>query len=492
MHMAQKPNIVFIIADDLGYGDLSCQPTSAEDIHTPGIDRLAGRGALFTEAYTTSPICSPSRTGMITGKYQQRWGNYWFGQGGLPSAEMTIPKKLKEYGYRTKKVGKTHHNGGDAQHPLKHGFDEFYGFVDHSADYLRHTKEEVDKHGAKNAKLAHIGILERNGEPSYDEGYTTDLFTDEAIEFIRRDHGDTPFYLEISYNAVHQPIYVNHPDYLDRFGLKPFKLWEPDKEDYTTWHDRWGLLGEVDPDGRKRYLSTLAVLDDAVSKIVDVLGEKGIDENTVVVFVSDNGGAYENYAYNAALKSGKYTLFEGGIRVPLLVSWPKRWQGGRVLDGMVSTMDLFATLADAVGGVVPSALDGRSLAPMLEGKADGGTHETLVWDNGNAAKVGGFAVRKGDWKLVNHELPAFIMKKRMDAYCERENNYDRPSKEYNGLWFYDWTMDWQMGTRLYNLADDVTESRDLSSEHPEKVQELTEIYRQWRAQMIDPVNTRGK
>ena len=186
----ERPNVIVIVADDLGYADMSFLPQSPKDVETPGIDRLAASGTYFTDAYATSPICSPSRAGLITGRYQQRWGNYWYGRGGLPTSEFTIAHALKELGYFTKKIGKTHLNRGPAHHPLDHGFDEFIGFLSHTWDYMRLSQKDLDAYKTraegKGLGMLYVGPLTRGRDEkaSFEDGFTTEIFTDEAIETI--------------------------------------------------------------------------------------------------------------------------------------------------------------------------------------------------------------------------------------------------------------------------------------------------------------------
>ena len=272
-----KPNIIVIVADDLGYADMSFLPQSPKDVSTPAIDRLAKAGTYFNNAYSTSPICSPSRAGLITGRYQQRWGNYWYGEGGLPASELTIPQALKKLGYSTAKIGKTHLNGGEAQHPLDHGFDTFLGFIHHTWDYIRLSQADQDAYekrtGGGKLGILNVGPLERNRSEvaSYEVGFTTQIFTDEAVGIIRKHrNADTPFFIQLEHNAVHMPTYITHPDYAKKAGFEQpawdrnadrwnFPFWEPKEMDWGKWHKKWGHLGEVDPLGRKRSMTVSPV-----------------------------------------------------------------------------------------------------------------------------------------------------------------------------------------------------------------------------------------
>ncbi|MGM0377651.1 MAG: sulfatase family protein, partial [Bacteroidota bacterium] len=319
---SEKPNILVVVADDLGYSDLSFLPYASEDVQTPHIDRIADKGVFFTDAYSSAPICSPSRVGLLTGRYHQRWGNYWYGEGGLPASEKTLPQFLKEQGYYNVKVGKTHLNGGPVEHPLDHGFDDFLGFIDHTWDYLRLSQDDVEEYGDANAKKAHIGpLLDGREEKSFENSFTTDIFTEKTIETIL-NKDDRPLYIQLEYNAVHHPTYVCHPDYLDKYGIEQFPFWDPEVESYLSWHGKWGHLGEVDPHGRKRYLLQLEVMDNGIGKILDVLEETGEFDNTLIIFVSDNGGTINTYSQNDPLNGYKYMFGEGGIRIPMIISYP--------------------------------------------------------------------------------------------------------------------------------------------------------------------------
>lgn len=469
----EQPNILLIVADDLGYADLSFLPFAADDVATPGIDELASRGTYFSDAYATAPICSPSRAGLLTGRYQQRWGNYWFTEGGMPANERSLAQVLRDQGYRTKKIGKTHLNGGEAEHPLKHGFEEFFGFVDHTWDYVRLSEEDVAAYGPENAKKAHIGPLERDGEKvSFDDSYTTELFTEETLEYITRDD-ERPFFVQLSYNAVHHPTYVGHPEYLARYGLEQFPFWDPDEMPYgggetgeDTWHYKWGWLGEVDPDGRKRYLATLDVLDDGIGAILEQLDASGLADNTVVFFVSDNGGTINTYSNNGPLHGYKYTFEEGGIRVPMIAVLPGDAAKGATNAAMVSLMDLFPTIVDLAGGEKPANLDGKSMLPLMQSDNVESRHAMLAWDSGQ----GDWVVRSGNWKLYHSTGRTFRNFKTEDGRNVRDAEYVIPG-----------------GTRLYDLSTDIGETTDLAAQHPEVVAELTRAYKAWRAEMIDPV-----
>ena len=488
----ERPNVVMILVDDLGYADLSFLPNAPADVSTPSIDRLAGEGVYFEQAYATSPICSPSRTGLITGRYQTRWGNYWYSEGGLPDFELTIPEALRKIGYSTKKIGKVHHNGGPAEHPLDHGFDEFFGFIHHTWDYLRLSDADVEAYETRrkgSAKSATIGPLIRGrDEPvSLENAFTTDVFTDEAVEFLNRAH-EQPFYLQLDYNAVHMPTYVAHPKYAERVGLEQpewdreaanwtYPYWDPNVEAWNVWHRRWGHLGEVDPLGRKRYLSHLLAMDDSIGRLLETLEATGQRDNTIIVFLSDNGGTINTYANNQPLNGYKYMFGEGGIRIPIIFSYPSLLPTGSTLEGLVSAMDIFPTILSLVGGDIPENLDGHSLVESMV-RGEGRGHDSLFWSNGMEFKkienpeekeATNWVVRQGPWKLIrsggwthtNYELVGGVA---------------RPADTY----YY------PKGLLLYNLDSDIGETINLADKHPDRVREMAEAYDNWKSNMLPP------
>ncbi|MDQ8183780.1 sulfatase-like hydrolase/transferase [Pelagicoccus sp. SDUM812005] len=479
LHAAEKPNIILILIDDIGYADMSFHPDAPNDVHTPAIDRIADQSVYFSQGYSTAPICSPARVGLATGRYQQRWGNYWYSEGGLPRGISTIASSLRELGYATKKIGKNHNNGGPADHPLDHGFDEFLGFNHHTHDYLRLSEKDLKAYQklSKSLGILEVGPLERNrGEvASYENGYATDIFTDEAIEFFERKRpAEQPFFVHLSYNAMHMPTYVGHPDYLERFGVTQakwdrnadswaFPFWDPRKETWAKWHQKWGHLGKVDPQGRQRYLLQLAVLDDNIARLLDALESNSQLDNTVLVFLSDNGGTINTYSNNGRLAGSKYMFGEGGVRVPILLSYPARLASGTVENSLVSSMDLYPTLLELAGGKAPADIDGRSLIPLLEGRATF-ADRALHW----AKDAETWAMRSGSWKLSNN-IQWDHTSYRLD---EHGVAHKAPDIHFPGG-----------PLRLVNLDDDIGETTDLSASHPEIVQRLLKLHQTWQSQM---------
>lgn len=490
-----RPNVILIVIDDLGYADLgvsSGTPADVEQLGTPALDELARSGTQFTEAYATSPICSPSRAGLITGRYQQRWGNYWYGEGGLPNDQTTLAQYLKPLGYDTIKIGKTHLNGGPAQHPLDHGYDRFFGFIHHTWDYIRLGQKDLDAYLDRvNGKKGRLGILcvgplmrdralESIDKP---DAFTTELFADEAIDFIQEQRGGRPYFVHLSFNAMHMPTYVCDPEYAKRLGIEQapwdpeadrweFPFWEPDEIPWRNWHKKWGHLGEVDPQGRKRYLSHLLALDDSIGRLLKAIEASGERDNTIVVFVSDNGGTINTYSNNTPLSGWKYMFGEGGIRIPMIIAAPGLLPQGQELRGMASAMDVVPTVLELVGAPTDQPFDGQSLVSKLRAASHRDAHSFLCWTNDRGPKV----IRKGNWKLAidcGWEHTAFELDPQGLA------SPSAVDAAYPG------------GTLLFNLAEDIGETNNLADQHPELVAELLNDYQAWRSEMSDPRTSSG-
>ncbi len=411
-----KPNIILIVADDLGYGELGVQ--GSKDIPTPNIDAIARNGVRFTNGYASCPVCSPTRAGLMTGRYQQRFGhelNPGPGESADPSfglalSEATIAERLKPLGYATGMFGKWHLGYSPEFQPVKRGFDEFYGFLAGAHTYLR------VEGGAKNAIM-------RGTEPVADMDYTTDAFTREAVSFIER-HKSEPFFVYLPYNAVHGPLEAL-PKYLARFG---------------------GITDKK----RRTFAAMLSALDDGVGQVLGKVRELGLEQDTLVLFISDNGGpTAQTTSGNAPLRGFKGQVLEGGIRVPYMMQWKGTLPEGKVSDTPVISLDIHPTILAAAGGVLPEdkKLDGVNLIPHLAGKKGEAPHDRLFWRFGEQC-----AVRMGDWKML----------KLADGKVE-----------------------------LYNLADDIGEKNNLAAGNPEKLKELQVAYDQWNAQLVPPRWKRG-
>ena len=365
-----RPSVVVIVADDLGYADVGFN--GCRDIPTPNIDSLARDGVRFSSGYVSHPFCSPTRAGLMTGRYQQRFGHEnnpaWLPEDtrvGLPLSETTIAQVMASAGYATGAVGKWHLGGAPCFHPLERGFQEYYGFLGGGHQYLP---------GAKGSNEYTIP-MQRNRASEPQAEYMTDALSAEAAAYIRR-HAAAPFYLYVAYNAVHTPLQA--PDkYLQRVA---------------------GIADER----RRTYAAMDVAMDDGIGLILKALAETGRATNTLVFFFSDNGGPPENVAptRNAPLRGHKGAVYEGGVRVPFVLRWPARLPAGKVYDQPVIALDVLPTAAAVAGAPLPSKpLDGVDLLPYLLGQKAGAPHERLLWRTGGGVT---WAVREGTFKLVKN------------------------------------------------------------------------------------------
>lgn len=353
-----SPNVVLIVADDVGYGDLSCYRSTR--VPTPRLDALARAGVRFTSACVTAPVCAPSRAGILTGRSGTRYG-FEFNEPsqsarfGLPVDQPTLAERLHAAGCATGIVGKWHLGAGPERRPTARGFDEFFGFLNASCHYLAKARNDPSKL---------LRGTERVGEPDH----LTRAFAREAASFIER-HAAQPFFLYLPFSAIHPPLEAD-----------------------PALRERVRALGKVESTARANLLMGL---DDAVGVVLDRIESCGLTGRTLVVFVSDNG-AYAESA-NGGLSGGKFGLHEGGLRVPLLMAWPGRIAPGTTFDGLTSTLDLVPTLLAATGVAVGEgpALEGVDLVPFLSGTRQGPPHAMLGWRLGTER-----ALRSGDWKLV--------------------------------------------------------------------------------------------
>lgn len=422
---ARRPNILVIVADDLGYADLGFQ--GGKDVPTPNIDSIAAGGVRFTNGYVSGPYCSPTRAGLLTGRYQQRFGHEFNpggeggGEGGkgigLPLSETTIANRFKEAGYATGLVGKWHLGSGAKFHPQQRGFDEFFGFLGGAHTYYDKAEASIMRGTTKIS------------EPEY----LTDAFGREAAAFIDR-HKQEPFLLYLAFNAVHTPM-------------------EADK-------DRLARFESIQAKQRRTYAGMLSAMDDAVGRVLKTLRTAQLEEQTLIFFISDNGGptmqgTTMNASSNAPLRGSKRTTLEGGIHVPFLVQWKGHIAPGAVYDKPVIQLDIQPTALAAAGVDVKSdaKFDGVNLLPFITGKAGGVPHDTLYWRLGEQN-----AIRHGDWKLVQYD-------QNVDSY---------PSRGVTA-------------PKLYHLKDDIGEANDLAEKHPEKVTELKSLWQSWSNQMAEPL-----
>jgi arylsulfatase A-like enzyme len=368
-----RPNIILIITDDVGYGDIGSY--GAPDIKTPNIDALAKAGTRFTQFYANASSCTPTRAGLISGRYQQRFAmerplgavSTADGELGLPATGRSLPQLLRTAGYTTALIGKWHLGYLPQFSPLKHGFDSFFGFKSGYIDYYEHT----DSTGKPD--------LFENDTPTPAGGYMTDLITQRSVKFIA-EQSKSPFFLEVAYNAAHWPYQV--PDH-------------PSKAIDNSRH----LLPQDENTGtRADYVKIMERADQGVGQIMAAVDRHGLAANTIVVFTNDNGGEW--LSRNAPLFNRKFTLYEGGIRVPAVVRWPGHVPAGVVSTQVGITMDLSASILAAAGATVPAdaKLEGINLWPLLA-KGAKPVSRTLFW-RVTTAGLNQKAVRDGDWKLL--------------------------------------------------------------------------------------------
>ena len=463
----KQPNILLIIADDLGYADVSAAPYSASDVKTPNIDRIADMGAYFTQAYASSPICNASRAGLITGSYQERFGTYWYGGKGIHDDRFTtLAEALKENGYQTGYIGKFHYGSNhlpdNRNFPLQHGFDYFYGFSGGRKHYLNHQTalEEaflaVKKEHKRKGQSLQQGPVWNGSEKEDVQGFSTEFLGEKTREYMQQ-HKENPFFLTVGFNAVHNFTHQLPQEYLDKHNLKGYHDWDPATEDYYEWYKQGRLPNN--PEGRAHFLGQLHYLDLEIGKILDELKRLKLEENTLIIFIGDNGGSTPIYANNGPLRGSKYTLYEGGVRVPLIIAWPKQWQKGKTISNVISSMDIFPTLCDRLDITPPSHLDGMNIQSLLSGKDTSLEHETLVWDTKHET-----AVRHGKWKL------------------KTANNNDHAHYEM---------VEVELGTFLFDLEADPGEQNNLAEEYPEIVKELQEIHQAWENRIAEGFDGRA-
>ena len=358
-----KPNIIILLADDLGWADLGYQGSG--DIRSPHIDKLANNGIRFTDGHVSASVCSPSRAGLMTGRYQQRFGheaNSPPPTDGMDLKQVTLADRLQEMGYRTGLIGKWHLGNQDEFYPTRRGFDYFYGLRSGSRSYFYHAKKD-DKPG--NAKA-----IEENGKQVKFNGYLTDVFGKKAIDFIHAED-DKPFFLFHSFTAPHGPMHAT----------------EDDKARFATIKDT----------KRRSYAAMIWAMDRAIGKLVDSLKASGKFKNTLIWFLSDNGGATGNASINLPLAGHKGIKFEGGTRVPFFAHWPKQFKEPKTFDPMMISLDIMATSLAAAGAKDKDlkTLDGVNLLPFIQGEKATPPHQHLFWH-----KLWFSAMREGPWKLI--------------------------------------------------------------------------------------------
>jgi N-acetylgalactosamine-6-sulfatase len=421
------PNVVFIFADDLGYGDLGCYGHPVAK--TPRIDRLAGEGVRFTQHYANGPECSPTRTALLTGRYQQRAGGLECAIGtgnvgrydeairlaekhqlGLPANQAVLPSSLKEAGYTCGVFGKWHLGYEPQFNPINHGWDEFFGYMGGNVHYFNHRE------------LSDLHVLFKDRLPVYRKGYMTHLITDSSIDFIERNK-EKPFLLYVSHECPHFPFQG------------------PGDEGKVVDETNW-----TQPDARA-YVAMLEDLDSEVGRLLKALEENNLAKDTLVIFVSDNGG-FAKAANMGPLRGAKSSTLEGGIRVPLIIRWPGRIDSGKTNDQVCATFDLTRSILNLAGAKVPAKrLDGIDIIDHLV-KQKPSFKRTLYWRGKRGIRTW-WAVRDGDYKYVRK--------------TEGE------------------TEEW-----LYNLSKDIGETKDLSQSQPKQLARLRKLLGNWEKE-VQPV-----
>jgi arylsulfatase A-like enzyme len=408
----KAPNILIILADDLGYADVGIH--GCKDIPTPNIDALAARGVRCSNGYSSHPYCSPMRAGLMACRYQHRFGyvnNVAFDPQnpriGIPVSEKTIASRLRDAGYETGMAGKWHLGASHAHHPNRRGFDFFYGFLGGGHDYF-----EVDSR-----KPMHEGYqypLDHNGRAENLDAYLTDVLTDQAVGFIERSSrapDDQPFFFYLAYNAPHGPLQAPAED-LAKFA-------------------------SIEDKRRRTYAAMVHAMDRGIGKVIASLDANGLREDTIVFFLSDNGGpSSANASSNAPLRGDKGDVFEGGVRVPFVVSWPGKLPEGKVYDQPVISIDISRTALELAGAKIVPKLEGVNLSPFLSGARSDPPHEALFWWSGDK-----WAVRSGEWKLL------------------REKGMVEP--------------------QLFQLSNDIAEEDDRASSDPDRTASLRSRYEAW-------------
>ena len=419
------PNIIVIISDDQGYADVGFH--GSKEIFTPNIDRIANNGVFFTEGYVSYAVCSPSRAGLITGRYQNRFGytrNILLAPKdslmGLPLTEQTLPEVLNNVNYKTKAIGKWHLGAHESLVPEKRGFDEFFGFLIGGHRYFPNDLTLNDLTEARRQMDGYITRIYDNGKRIDTKKYLTEELSDNAVNFID-DNSDNPFFMYLSYNAPHTPLQATQRD-LERNS-------------------------HIDIEKRRTYAAMVSSMDDGIGLILDKLEEKNISDNTIVIFFSDNGGVeWYNFSDNGPLRGIKGDFFEGGIRVPFAMQWPKKIRAGIKYDKPIIALDIFATVASAAKAekYIKNKIDGVNLLPYLNGDKNESPHEYLYWKNPDK-----------DIDVVRDERYKYLRIK---------------NEEY-----------------VFDLKNDMSEESNIIDSSKPIYDRLKSKFKEWEKDMIDPI-----
>ncbi|MEM1083980.1 MAG: sulfatase-like hydrolase/transferase [Verrucomicrobiota bacterium] len=422
--VADKPNVIVFMADDMGYADAGF--TGAKDIQTPHLDQLAKSGVVFRKGYVNHPFCGPSRAAFLSGRYQHRFGfetNPAYDPSnphqGIDSGEILFPKRMQKVGYHTGIIGKWHLGAAPPFHPNKRGFDYFYGFLGGGHDYFRIDLRQP-------VKEAYLQALERNGQPASFDGYLTTALSQDAAQFVDRNK-DKPFFLFVAYNAPHAPLQA------------PKELIEK----YADIEDR----------KRRIYAAMVDSMDAGIGLVIDALERNDLRDNTLVFFLSDNGGPVVrpgrgdgNGSSNKPFRGGKGDFFEGGVHVPFIASWPAKIPANSTFDHPVIALDIARTAVALARGDAAEApaMEGTNLIPHLVGENDKPPHEFLYWRGGNGR----------GWSILRH-----------DGYKQ----LSQPNPKSPGLHF---------------LPDDIGEEKSLSSDKPKLAASLRKQWESWDGENV--------
>jgi len=406
----KKPNVIIILVDDAGYIDFGFM--GSEDLDTPEIDKLAKSGVIFTDAHVSATVCAPSRAGLLTGQYQQRFGFEANGTGpgdiGLSDDVTTMADAFKQNGYSTVALGKWHLGSTTSDIPNNRGFDDFYGFLGGSRSYF--PLENPSKNN----------MLQHNGKRVRFEGYLTDALGDFSVQYVEK-HQDNPFFMYLAFNAVHTPMHAKK-EHLEKYKDHP----------------------------RKELAAMTWSLDENIGKLRNKLTELNILDNTLIYFLSDNGGAFTNTSKMGPLKGWKGNKFEGGHRVPFVVSWPNHIPENETFNGLSSSLDIFKTSISAanIQQKKTQLLDGVNLLPFLKKEQEGQPHDTLFW-----RKLDKAAARIGTKKIIRVQ---------------------------------------DFGSRMYDLKDDLGETKDISETDSINFNHINKALNNWESQLINPLWQEGK
>ena len=419
------PNIIIIISDDQGYADVGFH--GSKEIFTPNIDRIASNGVVFSQGYVSYAVCSPSRAGLITGKYQNRFGytrNILLAPKdslmGLPLSEQTLPDVLNNVDYKTKAIGKWHLGAHESLVPERRGFDEFFGFLIGGHRYFPEDLTLNDLSEARRQMDGYITRIYDNGKRIDTKKYLTEELSDNAVKFIE-DNSSDPFFLYLSYNAPHTPLQATAMD-LERNN-------------------------HIEVEKRRTYAAMVSSMDDGIGLILDKLEEKKITDNTIVIFFSDNGGVeWYNFSDNGILRGIKGDFYEGGIRVPFTMQWPSKIKPGTIYDKPIIALDVFATVASAASAekYIRNDIDGVDILPYITGEKSGLPHKYLYWQNPD---------------------------KDIDVVRDERYKYIRIEEE----------------EYIFDLKNDISEEKNIINSSKPIYDRLKSQFKEWEKEMIDPV-----